>query len=291
MLETKGKNIEYLLKYRQGKIEMGKEIGCPRFDNHFRHKDGEFTVILGHDNMGKTTWTLWYFLCLSTHYDLTWTVWTGENRTWVALVTLIQFYTGRRFHDLTADEIRTAQMIIEQWFTFVDNSQRYTPADMLKLFEDSEDDAFFIDPFTGLDRGYGFSDNYEFLNDIRHFCNSTKKALYLSTHPNSESGRAGRLYPKDHDWHGHLMPPLKDHVEGGKSFTNRVDNVLIVHRLTKHPEMQWFTMVDVAKVRETITGGRQTMLNDPIMFEWNNGLGFKEGHHEGIKREKDTLPF
>ena len=107
----------------------------------------------------------------------------------------------------------------------------------------------------------------------------------MSTHPNSESGRSGRLYAKGHDWEGHLMPPLKDHVEGGKPFVNRVDDFIILHRLTKaNNDMKFKTMVDVAKIKDTETGGRVTGYDIPILCDWNSGKGFTVGYEEGIKR-------
>ncbi len=33
----------------------------------------------------------------------------------------------------------------------------------------------------------------------------------------AKSGRTGNLY-QDGEWKGHLKPPLKDHIEGGKAF-------------------------------------------------------------------------
>lgn len=290
MILKEGHSTKDLLAYHGGKIEMGKGIGVLDLDRHIRFKKGEFTIILGHDNVGKTYWTLWYFLCLSTHHDITWTLWLGENKSWSAIRDLIQMYSGKKFKDLTESEIMRYEAIINNWFKFVDNSRLYTPDEMLELFEKSDTDACFIDPFTGLDRGFTHEANYTFLNQVRQFCNRTNKALYMSTHPNSESGRAGRLYPKGHDFEGHLMPPLKDHVEGGKPFSNRVDNFIIVHRLIKHETMKYTTMIDVSKVKDTETGGSVTGFDNPILCDFNSGLGFKVGFDEGIKRTLKPEP-
>jgi hypothetical protein len=64
-----------------------------------------------------------------------------------------------------------------------------------------------------------YEGNYRFLNMARQFVNETGKTIYINTHPTSESGRSGNLYPEQHHWKGHLKPPLKDHVEGGKAFS------------------------------------------------------------------------
>ena len=137
------------------------------------------------------------------------------------------------------------------------------------------------------------SDNYDFLNHTRQFCNETGKTLYISTHPNSESGRSGMLYPQDHMWFGHLKPPLKAHIEGGKPFLNRCDDMIVIHRLVKHPEMKFQTMIDIEKVKDRDTGGKQTDLGNPLLFDYNYGLGFKIGGVDAIKRteSKTQLPF
>ena len=196
------------------------------------------------------------------------------NKTGTILRDMVQMYCGRSFKSLTVKEIRNYSMYLEQYFDFVDNSKLYKPNELLKIFQDSDAQICLIDPFTGLDREMGYESNYRFLNQARQFVNQTQKTLYINTHPTSESGRNGNLYT-DGEWKGHLKPPLKDHVEGGKAFLNRIDNMLVIHRLIKHEHMKFMTMVNVEKVKDQDTGGKITGLNNPIMCEYNSGLGFK----------------
>lgn len=285
MIHKEGTFTKTLLDYHDGKIEMGLGVGIDELDLHLRFKRGQLVPVLGHDNVGKTFWFLWYALCLSSNHGITWTMYLAENKPWSAIRDLIQFYTGKQFKDLTKEEITRYQSIIESWFKFVDNKELYTPEALLEIFKSSDSDAFFIDPFTALDRQFGYEANYVFLNKTRQFCNETNKTVYLSSHPTSESGRSGRLYPKDHDWEGYLMPPMKDMIEGGKAFSNRVDDFIIVHRLIDHVgDMRYKTMIDIKKVKDSETGGRITGKDCPILCEYNSGLGFKIGWQEGIKR-------
>jgi hypothetical protein len=99
--------------------------------------------------------------------------------------------------------------------------------------------------------------------------------IYLSTHPNTEAGRMSNLYPQQHEWAGHLRPPLKDSVEGGKAFLNRCDDMFVIHRLIKHETMKFYTMISVEKIKDIETGGKHTFLDQPILCEFNNGLGFR----------------
>jgi hypothetical protein len=297
MILNDGHSTNYLLDYKDGKISMGLGIGCV-LDDYIRFKRKQLNIVLGHDNVGKSYFMLWYFLCLAVKHNLKFVLWMGENSSGQVMRDLIQMYSGNKFSDLSKDEILTYNKTIEQWFKFVSNEQMYTPQEILKIIETQDCDVAFIDPFTGLNRGMQHSDNYEFLNTTRDFCNRTNKTLYISTHPTSESGRTSMLYPQDHVWNGHLKPPLKAHIEGGKPFLNRCDDMLVIHRLVKHESMKYFTMIDIEKIKDRDTGGQQTELNQPLLFDYNFGKGFTIGgvnplqqKHEIKRNTNFDLPF
>jgi len=273
MLINKGSAISYLQAYKEGKIKLGLETECA-LDDYFRFKRKQLNIILGHDNVGKTYWFEWYMLVLALKHGLKFCVWSGENSSGQLLRDMIQMYKGRNFKDLSLNEIRSASAYLEQFFTFVDNRKLYKPEQLLEIFKDVDCDACIIDPFTGLDRAMNYEGNYRFLNICRQFCNITGKTIYVSTHPNTESGRSGNLYPENHEWKGHLKPPLKDHVEGGKSFLNRCDDMIVIHRLIKHETMKYETMISTEKIKDKDSGGALTELNMPLLFNFNSGLGF-----------------
>jgi hypothetical protein len=188
---------------------------------------------------------------------------------------LIQMYKGKPFLELEEQEIINCSAFLEQYFDFIDNSKQYTPQELLKEFEKSDADAFLIDPYTGLTRQYGYEGNYEFLNMARQFVNESGKTIYISTHPTSESGRQGNLFPKGHMWEGHLRPPMAAYVEGGKSFLNRCDDFITIHRLVKHDTMKFVTLVSIDKIKDRDTGGEQTMLDQYVFCDFNWGKGFE----------------
>jgi hypothetical protein len=283
MILKAGHSTKYLNDFKDGKIEKGFGLDII-LDDYLRFKRKQLNIILGHDNVGKSYWTEWYFLALSTKHDISHTIWMGENSSGQVMRDLIQMYTGKIISDLSYNELRRAEIKMEHWFTFVDNSKLYTPEQMLDVFSTTKSDNYFIDPFTGLDRGMSHADNYEFLNKTRQFCNQTDKTIYISTHPNSESGRSSMIYPEKHDWAGHLRAPLKAHIEGGKPFLNRCDDMITIHRLTKHPDMFKFTMIEVEKVKDRDTGGKQTELEKPLLFDYNFGKGFTCYGIDPIKR-------
>jgi hypothetical protein len=71
--------------------------------------------------------------------------------------------------------------------------------------------------------------------------------------------------------------------------------MIVVHRLVKHETMRYETMISVEKVKDTDTGGKQTMLNIPVLFNFNSGLGFRCGGVDPIarqtKKKNNDLPF
>jgi hypothetical protein len=163
----------------------------------------------------------------------------------------------------------------------------YKHEELFKIFEDSECDVALIDPFTGLDRNMTYEGNYQFMNAARQFVNKTGMTIYINTHPNTESGRSSNIYA-DGDFKGHLKAPLKDHVEGGKAFTNRCDDMIVIHRLIKHDVMKYVTWVSTEKIKDIDTGGKHTGLNDPVYCEYNYGLGFKVYGKDVISEYRPT---
>jgi len=185
----------------------------------------------------------------------------------------VQMYRGKHFSKLTHSQIAGDVAYLEQYFSFIDNSNLYKPEEILALFAQSGCKVGLIDPFTGLDREMSFAGNYEFMNTARQFVNKTGMTIYINTHPNTESGRSGNLYTEG-ELKGHLKAPLKDGIEGGKAFLNRCDDMLVIHRLIKHPEYKFKTWVNVEKVKDTETGGKHTEIDYPVVCDFNSGLGF-----------------
>jgi hypothetical protein len=282
MILNNGHSTQYLNDYLDGKIPTGLKLGCD-LDDFFVHKQGQLNIILGHDNVGKTYFLEWYFLALATNHNLKFCLFMDENYQGKVMRDLIQMYSGKKFMDLTYNEVRRYETILENSFKFVDNTKRYTPDELLNIFDKAECDVHLIDPFNGLKTPMSYSSNYDVLNDLKHFTKNGK-TIYINAHPSSASGRRSAVYPEKHGWSGHVMPPLKSDIEGGKAFANKADDFLVVHRLTQHPDLWNYTMVEVVKIKDTDTGGKPTLLNEPMMMDYNFGLGFKVRGKDVIKR-------
>lgn len=293
MLVKQGEITKYLTDYKEGNITEGKPIGCD-LDNNLRYKQGSFNLILGRNGVGKTYWRTWYYLCLSVKYrdfgtGLKWCIWTGENKAGQIVRNLIQQYTGIQFKNLSLNQIYKAEQELSQWFTFVDNSKLYKYTELLDVFGSGEYSGCLIDPYTGLSRDYGFSGNYDFLNETRQWVNERNQTIDVCTHPVSASGRAGAIYPKGHEWEGYIRAPYQSDVEGGDAFSNRMDDFICLHRMKDNPMMKTYTQVYVYKIKDHDTGGMETEFETPVLCEFNYGLGFKINGINPLKEEMPNL--
>jgi hypothetical protein len=268
-----GSDNNYLLDYKHGRIKKGLGISCD-LDKHLRFKRGQYVGILGGNNVGKTYFMAWYFLCLSVKHNLKWGLWMDENKKGRVMRDLIQWYTGQRLKDLTDNEILVVAGIIENYFFFIDNKEIYKPAELLELFKSRNPDGVLLDPFNQLNRPVGYSENVPFVRTLKHWCKTTDTTLYLTMHPNTETQRKSSQYPEKHEWAGQPMMPLKHNAEGGSTFSNMADDWINLNRLNKLESMKYITMLDVDKVKDVDTGGSITGAEEPLMFHFNNGLGF-----------------
>lgn len=283
----KGSSRQYLQDFRDGKIKQGLGLGC-ELDEYIRFKKRQFVGVLGSDNVGKTYFMEWYMLALSTQHNLKWCVWMDENSKGQVMRDLIQMYAGKPYMNMEQSAIDMFASEIEEWFTFVDNKESYTPDALLKIFEKEDADGFFIDPFNQLDHDMNYESNIKFIRKLKRWCKLKEKTVYLSMHPVTATGRKIGEYPHDHEWKGHQKIPNKSMAEGGKLFANMADDWINVHRLTKHPTMKFYTMIDIDKVKDKDTGGTQTEQDRPVLLHYNNGLAFRATGIDVIKRNTNT---
>ena len=282
--------LKYLHAYKDGKIKQGLGIHCSVLDKHFVLKRAEMNMVLGLDNVGKTNWLLWYLLCHAKINNKKFIIWSGENRAGQLKRDIIQMWLGIKFKDIIKSKIDFYNQEISKYFKFIDNAKLYNHNDLLNIFAKTDCDACVIDPYTGLNHNRSvnqFDRNYYFCNDVREFCNRTGKTVFVCMHPQTEAAR--RVYPADHLLNGHIQPPRKADCEGGQVFPNRVDNFLCVHRLISHADLWMLTEVHVYKVKDKETGGSPTMLNEPIRFDYNSGLGFTVNGVNPLQIQEEVL--
>ena len=273
----------YLESVRNGTFKEGLLTGIPGFDQYFRFKEGNFVIINGHDNVGKST-VLWYFSILSAMmHGWKWIVYSSENKTGGVKKKLMEFYQCKTLKSMTEQEYAEAKEFVERQYVLIRNdADIYTYKDMLmmghKLNQKDKYNAFLIDPYNSLYKDLTGSNehkyDYDATSEMRLFIKQTGCSIYLNCHAITESLRA--VYHKDHPYAGHPMPPKKADTEGGGKFSNRADDFITLHRLTQHESEFMNTQIHVRKIKESETGGRPTKLDFPFILKMMiGGCGFE----------------
>lgn len=267
---------QYLSDYYNDRIQLGLGMDIAEVDEYVSFKQGQYNIVIGMDNVGKTDVLLWYFLVMALKHGKKTTIWSGENKPEQQKRKLIQMYAGQELKEIPFVKVNEYKKVIENYFSWIDINKLYDHNELINIFLKDDSDICWIDPINGLNHKSDFGTTkmtYKFSNDVRQFCNVTNKTVFVSAHTVTEASR--RQYPKGHELHDYVMPPIKSHIEGGQPFASRADDFWIIHRLTDHEQLWPYTQLEIKKVKDTETGGRQTFKDKPICFDFNKGLGYR----------------
>jgi hypothetical protein len=265
---------ELLELLRKDMIPLGKGIGI-NLDNHLRFKEGTFNIILGHANVGKTYWVLWYLLTLSVKYNLKHLIYSSENSVFGIKRNLIELCAKKKIKEMNIDELNNNKNFIESRFDFIDAQKAWTIEEFMKEVQQLGDyNTLMIDPHNSFLKPKGVNPHdydYEMATRLRLFAKKTNTSIYLCIHAATESLRKTH---KDGEYNGLPMPPSMADAEGGGKWGNRADDFLVIHRYPAHESHWMFTEIHVKKVKETETGGMPTFLNSPVLFRLEYGNTF-----------------
>jgi len=260
---------------KEARSKAGRFGGIKSGETRRSKTKQNFNIILGHANVGKTYWLLWYLLSLSHKHNLKHLIYSAENTVHGIKRNLIELYSGRKIKGMPKEQLEECKQFVESHFDFIDSSKAWQLEEfMQEAQKDTSYDTLMIDPHNSFLRPRGVNPHeydYEMATRLRLFCKKTDTTVYLCIHAATE---ALRKTHKDGDFNGHPMPPSMADAEGGGKWGNRADDFLVIHRYVADPTNWMWTHVHVKKVKETETGGMPTMLNDPIRFQLHNGTQF-----------------
>ena len=278
---------DYLQQVRNGTLPMGLSTGIPSLDNHFVFKNGNFVMVNGTDNVGKTKF-VWYLQLLAAMYH-GWhgIVFASENTLGSFMRAMMQFYWGKplRGHNSMSDaEFNIAKDFVESHFWQIKAQEDlYNYKDILNMIKKARKkypqiNHAMIDPYNSLKIDLsGFSKlntheyHYEALSEMKAYGQQTKFGFFINHHAVTAAARAKdgeKKYP---------LAPNKADTEGGAKVSNKADDFLTIHRITQHPTDWNITEVHVRKIKDTETGGRPTPLDIPVKLEmYKNSCGFFE---------------
>lgn len=239
------------------------KYGHKLLDEHCPYKQGQLTTVIGHTNVGKTYLIVYLLSKLLNQKKLI--IYSAENRISQIARMLISFHWGEH-------EYQKYFKWLSERVMFIRHAKQFNYKDLLEQSAIADDigfnsDILFIDPYNALkvdSRMNGHNYHYEAIEDMRIFCMTTGKSIFLNCHTVTE---AQRLKP---DQFGEIKPPLMADVEGGGKFPNKSDDVWVIHRNLYHKDQdeRYISNLFIGKVRNTEGGGRPTGFEEPIRFKF-----------------------
>lgn len=244
------------------------DYGIRKVDEHCPYKQGQFTMIVGNTNIGKTRFILYLLSRLVARHGTRGLIYSAENRVQSIMQMLMRFH-----NDSTEINNNLFDKWIIPYYRFIEHKMQHTYKSILEQCliqaEINDYDWIFIDPYNSLKMDHSERINsheyhYEAAEEFRLFCLNSNKSLFLNCHTLTEQQRER---PNEE---GITSPPLMSHVEGGAKFPNKSDDCLILHRsiYAIDEDVRNTTNLFVGKVRNSEFGGMTTSWKDPIKFRY-----------------------
>lgn len=303
-----------VMRYRTGGFKMGLETGHPQLTRHFRFKEGEFNVVLGHANVGKSFFMWWLMVLSAEQHDWKWIVYSTENKVRQIKKKIIEFYTQQSIFDMSTETLQDAYDWVDEMFYFIRIDKSYSAVELIDfakvLVEERDFKGFLIDPYNSLaiDKdlwrevgGNRHEYDYAVSSMFVSLCDKNNISIFLNAHAISQALR--NKHPKarrdevPHKYEGHPMPPESADIEGGGKFVNRVTGFfMVIHRYIYHEDDWGVTRVEIKKCKDTETGGMQTKYDKAIEFFLKGEMNYFVERfqndcpipYKGIKNVKQT---
>jgi hypothetical protein len=269
---------DYLSQWRNGTFVKGLSTGIEGLDKYFLFKRGNFNVVNGIDNIGKST-GMWYLCLLSAlFHDWKWLIYSNENRAGAVSRKLIEFYWGINVRSQTEAQYTEAYNFVKEHFTIISNKKMYNYMDLLKIttIENAKKkhDGLLVDPYNSL--MISLSDNsklstheyhYQAASEMQLYSHKEDTCIYLSCHVITSALREQGKAPKKGD------------TEGGAKFANKADDFMTFHRLPYDPEKMNEMQIHVRKIKEVETGGGYTPEGQPFILRLKAGFASYEDEY------------
>ena len=281
-----------IMRYRTGGFKMGLETGHSDLSKHFRFKEGEFNVVLGHANVGKSFFMWWLMVLSAALHKWKWIVYSTENKTRQIKKKIIEFYTQQSIFTMSDIVYQDALDWVDEMFYFIRIDKSYSAIELIDfakvLIQEKEFKGFLIDPYNSLSidkelwkevgsnrHEYDYAVSSIFVS----FCEKNNVSIYLNAHAISQALRnkhpKSRKDEEPHRYEGHPMPPESADIEGGGKFVNRVTGFfMVIHRYIYHDMDYGITRVEIKKCKDIETGGMPTKYEKAVEFTLNKDMTF-----------------
>lgn len=276
---------EKILDVKYGRVKEGLGMGIQGIDEYLRFKQGNFNLLIGHANTGKTTVICYLFVVWAIKHKLRFLIWSSENTPQSIVRKIIEFKMGKPIQEATDAQIEDAVNWCDSHFKVIDVEDLYTYKQLIKEAQAIKEawnyDALLVDPYNSLAKDYnllkavgGHEYDYQVASEFRMFAKTNNTTIFLNAHGVTEALR--RTHPANHEYSNLSKPLSMADVEGGGKWGNRADDVICIHRYTSHPNEWMYSNLYVLKVKENETGGRPTPHEEPIRLKMKiNNTGFE----------------
>lgn len=301
MLVNSSNIFKKLLDIKHGRVKEGLKIGVPDIDEYLRYKQGNFNLLIGHANVGKTTVILYLFVIWALKHKKRFLIWSSENTPQSIQRKIVEFKMRKPITKAEDAQIKDALEWSDSYFKIIDVEELYTYKELLeeaKAIKDAWDyDAILIDPYNSLIKDKqlykevgGHEYDYQVSTEFRLFAKKNNITLFLNAHGVTEALR--RMHPKGHEYEGLPIPLSMASVEGGGKWGNRCDDLICIHRYTSHPTDWVYSNLFILKIKEMETGGRCTPFDEPIKLRMEkNNIGFTFMDKDLLDKQKKDLLF
>tara|TARA_R100000951_G_scaffold32197_1_gene27489 strand:+ start:3639 stop:5312 length:1674 start_codon:yes stop_codon:yes gene_type:complete len=274
-----------VLTYNENGVK-NYSIGLPNADNYFKMELGQWSVVTGIPNSGKSDVMDQICCNMALKYDMRCAMFAPESFPYEGHIKRIANKLNET--NCNNDQLNQTKDFIQDHFYWVKiDLENLTLKGILNAFRDlvfqKGINVCVIDPWNMLDHSAQRDHSYigRALSEITQFCQQTNTHLFLVAHPRKIESENGR-YKK---------PTLYD-ISGSADFFNKAYNGLIVYRCIG--ERTKFKS-DVVKIYiEKVKRKENGQLGDfDIAPDFNNGGIYKDIDLETKKFEviKDNIPF
>jgi len=245
-------------KFYSGKIKKGFTIGIECFDNHFVCKEKSLYALTGKKGKGKTTINKIIQLMQSIVNDLVWVVAFQENSDWGNKIEYLQYFLGDFATDVrksNPEYYQKASDWIDNHFIFLDVENIETAIKVVEcLIKDGvKVHALLLDPVNSFEFGYKdtgntFQDGVYSSKKVLRWCKKNV-SVYVSQHPNIRAQREKEaVTPFDAEY---------------GFWNNKAHFTWTINRADDNENI-----IGVVNVREKLTGGYPTDVDEPLIIQW-----------------------
>lgn len=268
---------QYIDDFINGTLEMGLSTGLGKLDSHWLFKKKTLVFFGGVDNIGKSL-VVWYLAVLAAMFhDWKFVIHSSENSDGQVKKKIQELFLNKPAKQWSKTEREKAEAFFTENFRIMTSMKSYSWDEFLFWAEvifdsDFQYDCIIIDPYNAI-HSKGNASMHERTIETMNKLQTFKKnfaSMWIPDHANSTAARN-----KDED--GFVKVPWKSDLDGGQIKANKVDDMVMLHRLVNSPENYRDVQIHVNKIKDTETGGKHTMKDAPVVLTANKDLcGFHD---------------